>query len=278
MIAKVKELLRPALKATALELLQNENTQVLLNLAERFYQDAELFNIDLLELMLQNEKLQEKATEIIQTLWNDKRATVSALNLILKKLDADVSMSYLEQIVSHLDGPEDSAAAVSLAILCKNEGEVLVSLMVALHRLDKKVPIKKVEKAINLFLKESSQYSQSVMSVVIPKLASEPILSSLITRTYYLSCLSYPELIPITNTALSSLIRKLWKDELLWGDFVYYCQKLFPQTVDLIITLTPKMLDGVLSGLGPQIDEYFKNNRALLNNPRYRVLRQQINK
>ena len=268
--------MRPALKATAQELLQNDASELLVKIVKEFPPEATVFNVDLLELMLQSEKLQSDAMEIIQTLWTENKCTVAALNLILEKLDSDLTTSYLEQIVQHLEGPESDDAEISLKTLCKNEGEILVAQMVTLHRLDKKLPTKKVEKAINIFLKEASQYSQSVMSVVIPKLAAEPILSSLITRTFYLTCLSYPELVPVTNTALASLIRKLWKDELLWGDFVYYCQKLFPQTVDLIITLTPKMLDVILKGMQGQIDEYFKNNRAMLNNPRYRVLKQYL--
>ena len=265
------------MKATCKELLQVEGTgEILLQISSEF-KGAKVFIIDLLELMLTNEKLQPLVAENIKKLWKENKAPVAALNLIVEKLDVQDSILYLEKVVDKFDSEEQQDVEQYLKALLKNEGEQLVTIMVTLHRLEKKINVKKVEKAISLMLESTTQYSQAVLGVVVTKLVTEPVLSSLITRTFYLACLTFPELVPTTNQSLATLIRKLWKDELLWGDFCYYSQKLFPATADLLITLTPKMLDTIVNGeMIGKIANYFKENRAMSNNPRYRVLKQYL--
>ncbi|CAH1176158.1 unnamed protein product [Phaedon cochleariae] len=119
-----------------------------------------------------------------------------------------------------------------------------IELLVSLHLIDStRADLKTVIKATSMCLQEKQVYTQEVLAVVLQQLMDQVPLPTLLMRTVIQALGSYPRLSGFVMNILQRLIlKKVWKQKVVWEGFVKCCQRTKPQSFAVLMQLPPPQI------------------------------------
>ncbi|XP_074025533.1 symplekin scaffold protein [Leptinotarsa decemlineata] len=122
-------------------------------------------------------------------------------------------------------------------------------LLVSLHLIDStKADLKTVIKATSMCLQERQVFTQEVLAVVLQQLMDQSPLPTLLMRTVIQALGTYPRLSGFIMNILQRLIlKKVWKQKVVWEGFVKCCQRTKPQSFAVLMQLPPQQLEEALT-------------------------------
>lgn len=131
-----------------------------------------------------------------------------------------------------------------------------VELLVALHNMDKNsVDVKCVIRATSFCFAESVVYTSEVLVTVINQLVEQTEIPTLLMRTVIQSLITYPRLSGFVMNVLQRLIlKRVWEQKNVWEGFIRCCQRLKPQSFQVLLQLPADQLVSVFSS-APEVRE-----------------------
>nr|XP_009860228.1 symplekin [Ciona intestinalis] len=122
-----------------------------------------------------------------------------------------------------------------------------VELLVALHTIDQsKADVKFVIKATSLCFAEKAVYTSEVLVTVINHLVELPVIPTLLMRTVIQALITYSRLSGFVMNVLQRLIMKrVWEQTKVWEGFIRCCQRMKPQSFQVLLQLPPAWLSNV---------------------------------
>nr|CAB3266754.1 symplekin [Phallusia mammillata] len=126
-----------------------------------------------------------------------------------------------------------------------------VELLVALHNIDpSKADVKCVIKATSLCFAEKAVYTSEVLVTVINQLVEQETMPTLLMRTVIQALITYPRLSGFVMNVLQRLIlKRVWEQTKVWEGFVRCCQRMKPQSFQVLLQLPPAQLSNVFETL-----------------------------
>uniref|UniRef100_H2YTL8 Symplekin n=1 Tax=Ciona savignyi TaxID=51511 RepID=H2YTL8_CIOSA len=120
-------------------------------------------------------------------------------------------------------------------------------LLIALHTIDQsKADVKFVIKATSLCFAEKSIYTSEVLVTVINHLVEMPVIPTLLMRTVIQALITYSRLSGFVMNVLQRLIMKrVWEQTKVWEGFIRCCQRMKPQSFQVLLQLPPAWLSNV---------------------------------
>nr|XP_039265830.1 symplekin-like [Styela clava] len=131
-----------------------------------------------------------------------------------------------------------------------------VELLIALHNMDSNTAdVKSVIKATSLCFAEKAVYTSEVLVTVINHLVEQAEIPTLLMRTVIQSLITYPRLSGFVMNVLQRLIlKKVWEQEKVWDGFIRCCQRMKPQSFQVLLQLPSVQLSSVFDS-APELRE-----------------------
>lgn len=149
-----------------------------------------------------------------------------------------------------------------------------VELLVALHDIHSNVAeVKNVIKATSFCFAQKAVYTSEVLVTVINQLVERVPIPTLFMRTVIQSVITYPRLSGFIMNVLQRLIsKKVWEQEKVWEGFVKCCQRLKPQSFQVLLQLPAEQLKSIFdsttdmrNAMKQYIDRFTSQQKAHIN-------------
>jgi len=239
----------------------------LLDLVENCPPEGETLVTRILHILTDKEhptvELTEKVRDLHQKRVSDVRFLIPVLTGLTKKevLDAIPKLilhnkAVVQGVISRLVRSRRQADSdvISAGPITPQE------LLVHLHNVQfKSDELMFVIKAIQMCLMEKSIYTPEVIVSVINKLTEQSSFPPLMMRTLLQALIQYPRLSTYVVNVLNRLIsKKVWDTAQTWQGFIKCCQKLKPQSFQILLSLPLPQLESAFE-IAPDLRSSLKD-------------------
>ncbi|KII62096.1 Symplekin [Thelohanellus kitauei] len=204
--------------------------------------------------------------------------------LILKYV---TSTEIIDEIPSILNHSETMCRNILGKIISQPNHESALSpidLVIALHRLEDRIEIRSLTKAISACFNHRKVYTQEIMAVILQNLVNSTPIPTLTLRTMIQALTLVPKLAGFVMTLMQKLILKqVWKFPKLWKGFIKCCERTKPQSFGILLQLPIRNLEDCLHvstdlhlSLQAHVKNMSKQQKSMINKAVMKVLEQEV--
>jgi len=233
----------------------------ILNLVKDCPVGAETLVTRMLHILTEKEHATAELTERVRELHRQRVPDIRFLIPVLTGLPKEEVLKALPKLIMYNTGVVQGVISRLLRTRRSVDSDAMVAgpvspheLLVHLHNVELRTEeYKFIIKAIHMCLIEKSIYTPEVIVGVINVLLDQKHFPPLMMRTLIEALIQYPRMSSYVMSVLQKLIKKrAWNDRQTWQGFVKCCQRLNPQSFQIILMLQPAQLRSVFQ-IAPDI-------------------------